>query len=129
VITCDGKLWSCKGLYGDLKKENLRQIWFSLQAQKIRETVNKCKAHCLQDCVYFPMDISGQVEHFLSGIEDGPDNANACERIISRIDYCINELAKRIKPGWLGNFDRRRSEICKLNILKKELLKNHKPAA
>ncbi|MFA4853730.1 MAG: radical SAM protein [Candidatus Omnitrophota bacterium] len=129
VITCDGKLWSCKGLYGDFKKENLRQIWFSLQAQKIRDTVNKCKAHCLQDCVYFPMDISGQVKHFLTGIEGCLDNANARERIISRIDYCINELLKRVKPNFLGNFNQKRLEVYKLNILKKEVLKNYKLAA
>ncbi len=129
VITCDGKLWSCKGVYGDLKKENLRQAWFSVQAQKIRDTVNKCKAHCLQDCVYFPMDIEEQVEHFLSGIENDLDNANVRERIISRIDFCINELSKRIKSNFLGNFSQKRLEIYKLNVLRKEVLKNHKPMA
>jgi MoaA/NifB/PqqE/SkfB family radical SAM enzyme len=126
VITCDGKLWSCKGIYGDLKKENLKQIWFSAQAQKIRDTVNKCKTHCLQDCVYFPMDISGQVEHFLSGIDEGQDNHYVRQRIICRIDYCINELLKRVKPNFLSNFKQKRLEASKLSLIKKEVLKNHK---
>jgi len=129
VITCDGKLWSCKGLYGDLKKENLRQIWFSAQAQKVRDTVNKCKDHCLQDCVYFPTDISGQVRNFLSGIEAGPDSAYIRQRIVSRIDYCINELLKRVKSGFLSNFNQKKIEADKLDTLKKELLKDHKPKA
>jgi len=129
VITCDGKLWSCKGLYGDLKKENLKQIWFSIQVQKIRDAVHKCKAHCLQDCVYFPMDISGQVKHFLLAIGDGQDNTHARERIISRIDYCISELLKRAKPIFLSNFYQKRLEVHKLNVLKKEISKNHELGA
>lgn len=127
VITCDGKLWSCKGIYGDLKKEKLKDIWFSTQVQKIRNTVNKCKDHCLQDCIYFPMDIAGEVKHFLSEIGESPDKAIVCERIVSRIDYCVSELSARLKPNFLGNFDQRRAEVNKLDALKKEVLKNYKP--
>ncbi len=124
VITCDGKLWSCKGIYGDLRKDSLKKAWFSEEAQKIRKVVRNCLDHCLQDCVYFPMDISGHVKQFLSGIKEGPDSAHARERIISRIDYCINELLKRVKPNFLGNFSQKRLEVYKLNVLKNEVWKN-----
>lgn len=129
VITCDGKLWSCKGIYGDLRKDNLKKVWFSEEVQKIRKVVNSCRDHCLQDCVYFPMDISGQVKYFLSGIADGLDNTYVRQRIISRIDYCIHELLKRVKPDFLGRFNQKRLEAYKLEALKKEVLRNYKPAA
>lgn len=129
VITCDGKLWSCVGICGDLRKDNLKKVWFSEEVQKIRKVVRNCKAHCLQDCVYFPMDISGHIKHFLSGIKKGPDDVTARERIISRIDYCVNELLKRVKSNFLGNFSQKRLEVYKLRILKEDILKNHQPAA
>jgi MoaA/NifB/PqqE/SkfB family radical SAM enzyme len=123
VITCDGKIWSCKGIYGDLKTGSLRQIWLSAQAQNIRKAVNVCKDHCLQDCVYFPMDISGHVKDFLSGIKSDEDRVIAGRRLISRMDYCINRL-----QGWpmsrsLSCFVRRRREVGRLSALKKETLK------
>jgi MoaA/NifB/PqqE/SkfB family radical SAM enzyme len=129
VIICDGHLWSCRGTYGDLKKDNLRQIWYSEQAQNVRNTVLKCKDHCLQDCVYFPVDISGQVKRFLAGIAAGPDNAYVRERLVSRIDYCINELSKCLKPGFLKELNcksddsNRLGVINRLSVIKKGLLK------
>jgi MoaA/NifB/PqqE/SkfB family radical SAM enzyme len=126
VITCDGKLWSCAGLYGDLKKDSLKQIWFSTEVKKIRDNVNKCKAHCLQDCVYFPTDISRQVKHFLAGINEGLDEADVRKRLISRMDYCISELSGRIKPNFLSNFDRKKRDVNKLITLKKEVLRSNK---
>ncbi|MDD5128154.1 MAG: radical SAM protein [Candidatus Omnitrophica bacterium] len=129
VITCDGRVWSCKGIYGDLKNENLKQLWFSTQAKKIREDVNNCKDHCLQDCVYFPMDISGQVKSFLSGIRSSGDNALASKRIISRLDYCINQLSKRLSRNFFSNFSKEKIEIYKLNTLRNEVIKDYKPVA
>ena len=128
VITCDGKLWSCSGIYGDLLKDNLKEIWFSPSALNVRKLAAKCRAHCLQDCVYFPLDISGQVEHFLDTIKDSSDNNAARERLVERIDYCVAELSQRLKPNFLGFFSRNRREIHKLNMLKNEILKKQ-PAA
>ena len=44
------------GIYGDLREKRIKDIWLSLQAVKMRLGVKKCKAHCLQDCIYFPSD-------------------------------------------------------------------------
>lgn len=69
VISYDGKLWSCLGTYGDLKKNSLKDIWLSKQAELIRRKVKRCKDHCLQDCVYFSSDIIGQMKNFLKKLE------------------------------------------------------------
>lgn len=124
VITCDGKLWSCKGIYGDLKKENLSQAWFSAQARKIRAIVHKCKAHCLQDCVYFPLDIAGKVRHFLGQTKGGPNDNIIRQRLAARIDSCVKELRLRWRQDFWGIFSQKKAEIRKLEALKKEILKN-----
>ncbi len=65
VITSDGKLWSCSGIYGDLKEKSLKSIWYSISAAKMRIKARKCKEHCLQDCVYFPSDVLNDTLCFL----------------------------------------------------------------
>jgi len=122
VITCEGKLWSCTGIYGDLRKDNLKRVWFSEEVQKIRKAVKKCKTHCLQDCVYFPMDISGQVKQFSSGILNSQDNNDSRLRLVSRIDFCTNELSGRLRSNFTDFFSLKR-EIKRLNVIKKDLLK------
>lgn len=61
VITGEGKVWSCIGIYGNLKEEGLKKIWFSLGAMRVRIKIRKCKEHCLQDCIYYPSDILGEI--------------------------------------------------------------------
>ena len=123
VITYDGKLWSCTGIYGDLRKDDLKKIWFSEEVQKIRKDVRSCKAHCLQDCVYFPMDISGYVKKFSSGISNNQDDRDSRLRLASRIDFCINELSGRLKSNFISFFSLKR-EINRLNVIKRDLLKS-----
>jgi len=122
VITCEGKLWSCSGIYGDLRKDDLRQVWFSQGMQKIRTSVRSCAAHCLQDCVYFPIDLMGQVRGLLCGFKDDQDNNLIRRRLIARIDYCVSKLAGHEKTDPLTYFTLR-SELNKLNAVKKEILK------
>jgi len=124
VITCDGKLWSCMGIYGDLRKDNLKKIWFSEEVQKIRKSVRNCQSHCLQDCVYFPMDIFGQVKQYFFGVRNIQDDGDSRLRLILRIDFCINELSKRIKSNLMSFFSLKK-EIHKLNALKRYLLKGN----
>ena len=78
VITYDGKLWGCKGVYGDLKKKTLAESWFSNKAMEMRKEVKKCKRHCFQDCVYFPSDISGEIKSFLKNIESISAQRKSC---------------------------------------------------
>lgn len=68
VITADAKVWSCLGVYGDLKKHALKKIWFSPAAWKIRRRANQCREHCLQDCVYFPIDVLKDIKNFIHQI-------------------------------------------------------------
>ncbi len=124
VITCDGKLWSCSGFYGDLRKDRLRQVWFSAEAQKIRSTVRRCKAHCLQDCVYFPMDLTRQVKRLLSGLGDNQDNNGIHQRLIASIDYCVAKLTGHMKSNFMSYLSLKR-ELNKLNAVKREILKSN----
>lgn len=101
VITCEGHLWSCQGILGDLNKNTLSQIWYSSKTRKARQDIKKCKRHCLQDCVYFPSDIIKIAKNItranflsLSSWKDGPK-----ERLINRIDSYIRILSKNKKTG------------------------------
>jgi len=124
VITCEGKLWSCSGIYGDLRKDNLKQLWFSPELRGIRGSVKKCRAHCLQDCVYFPMDIAGQVKRLLSGLRDDRDGVIIGRRLILRIDHCLRKLSEDLKSNFINYFSLK-SELNKLNAVKREILKQY----
>ena len=50
IITPQGRLWSCKGDFGYLKKENIQKIWKSEEANKVRKRIKKCKNPCLYPC-------------------------------------------------------------------------------
>jgi MoaA/NifB/PqqE/SkfB family radical SAM enzyme len=100
VITCEGLLWSCQGILGDLKKNTLSQIWNSTETRNARRAIKKCKRHCLQDCVYFPSDIVKIARSItrpsfltLSSWKDAPQ-----ERLLSRIDYYVRFLSESKAP-------------------------------
>ena len=99
VITCQGHLWSCQGILGDLNKNTLSQIWHSSKTRKARQDIKKCKRHCLQDCVYFPSDILKISENItranflsLSNWKDDPE-----ARLIKKIDSYIKILSENKK--------------------------------
>lgn len=50
IITTQGRLWTCMGDYGDLKKERIELAWQSKEANKKRKLIKKCKNHCLYPC-------------------------------------------------------------------------------
>lgn len=122
VITGEGKLWSCSGVYGDLRKDNLKEIWFSAELQKIRNSAKRCRAHCLQDCVYFPMDLMGQVKKLLSVLRGNQDDVAIRRRLISRLDYCLGKFGESMKSDFMGHFGLKR-ELNKLNAIRREILK------
>ncbi len=66
VITCSGDLWSCRGLYGNLRRQTLQNCWHSNKAKKIRQLVKQCNDQCLQNCVHLSDldDIYGSIERF-----------------------------------------------------------------
>jgi MoaA/NifB/PqqE/SkfB family radical SAM enzyme len=96
VITCDGKLWSCLGMYGDLKTDNLKNIWFSKAAFDVRSKAKKCREHCLQDCVFFPSNVFEQMNS-----------------LIKRLDNLPGEQSKEIKSGMLSCVDEYRGVVKK----------------
>jgi len=106
VINCDGKLWSCVGIYGDLKKESLKNIWLSEEAMKVRNKVKKCKEHCLQDCVYFPNDVLGQTGNFLKKIEylNQGERKQFVGRLIEKNNYYLDILNRKEKDRFLNLF-------------------------
>jgi MoaA/NifB/PqqE/SkfB family radical SAM enzyme len=104
VITYNGKLWSCLGIYGDLKTNRLQDIWLSKEAQAIRDKAKKCKEHCLQDCVYFPSNIKDQLNTFLKMIDntgelEGVDFKN---RLVGKIKHYIEAAYLRNKKTLLN---------------------------
>lgn len=99
VITCEGHLWSCQGILGDLNKNTLSQIWHSSKTKKVRQDIKKCKRHCLQDCVYFPSDILKIAKNItqanflsLSSWKNEPE-----ARLINKIDSYIRILSENKK--------------------------------
>lgn len=128
VITYDGKLWSCIGVYGDLKRDDLKKIWFSKKAMRIRGKVKRCKAHCLQDCIYFPSDILRDVREFLRKLGQTMNDVRkekVKDRLLRKIEHYTNILSAERKPLFL-NFFRGlniRKEIDNLRSIKKEIIK------
>lgn len=122
VITYNGGIWSCMGIYGDLKKDKLKNIWFSEAAKKVRFGVKKCKEHCLQDCVYFPSQIYAEIKMFIRNIENSHDGANSeiLNKLLERIDYYSGILSQGsgdylLSPIKLFNL---KKEIHQLNSMK-----------
>ena len=127
VITFDGKIWSCVGIYGDLRKNSLRRIWLSKEAAEIRKKVKKCKAHCLQDCVYFPSDIAEGIKKFLGKLEQKMDEESEeiKDKLLGKIEYYTNILSVKEKPSLL-NFSERfniNKEINNLHAIKRKIIK------
>lgn len=125
VITYDGTLWSCSGAYGDLKKQSLKEIWFSKKAQEARNKVKTCKEHCLQDCVYFPSNIFTQAKHLIDKIilRDEKEKNEAKSRLLAIIEHYINILSKNKNNVFLSiftnsNFNR---ELRALYLIKGEI--------
>lgn len=50
IITPQGRLWTCMGDYGNLKKETVQQAWQSKEANEKRKLIKKCKNPCLYPC-------------------------------------------------------------------------------
>lgn len=111
VITCAGKVWSCFGVYGDLKEDNLEKIWFSKEAADVRGKIKCCHAHCLQDCVYLPADIPAETKGLLAKL---PCTESGKTEIISRLLKKLGHYSERLSCE-------KESRI--LNVLKNELLK------
>lgn len=64
VITCGADLWTCQGIYGNLRKHTLGEYWFFGEINKIRNKVKTCQSHCLQSCIHLPelADIYSEAE-------------------------------------------------------------------
>lgn len=50
IITPGGRLWTCKGDFGNLKKEGMQNVWYSEGANEKRKLIKKCKTPCLYPC-------------------------------------------------------------------------------
>jgi MoaA/NifB/PqqE/SkfB family radical SAM enzyme len=50
IITPQGRLWTCMGDYGNLKKERVQSAWKSEEANKKRRLIKKCENPCLYPC-------------------------------------------------------------------------------
>lgn len=99
VISCDGTVWSCRGVYGDLRQNSLEKIWLSEEASRVRKSVKVCKDHCLQDCIYSSSDILEELI-MLSENDDGiKTNAEeiAKEKIFRKLDEYVKLLYKNNK--------------------------------
>lgn len=50
IVTPQGKIWTCMGDYGNLKKEKIQESWASKEAKEKRRLIKKCKNPCLYPC-------------------------------------------------------------------------------
>ena len=76
VISHNGDLWTCKGIYGNSRRELLRKQWISYKAKKIRQEIRQCQNHCLQSCIYLAelSDVYSDIIKFKTSI--GKDKGN-----------------------------------------------------
>jgi len=47
-------IWMCKDMIGDIRKNSLRDIWYSKNAKKLRKTIRACDKFCLFPEMYEP---------------------------------------------------------------------------
>ena len=126
VITCNGQLWSCSGVYGDLQKHSLREIWFSNAAIRMRHRVKRCTEHCLQDCVYYPSDIAGELQNLLSMFkQEEAVMAEIKDKLLDHLDLLgkdIEALQKR-RPWDLASYINYKRSLGELFGLRQILMK------
>lgn len=124
VITCDGKLWSCTGVYGDLNRDDLATIWYSKKAMAVRKTVKKCKSHCLQDCVYFPSNVVSEINDFVN-LTRHEEKQEARTKILEMIEY-YSGVVEALKKNYNLDFFEWlvfKNEVNKIVSLKEKIEK------
>lgn len=106
VISYDGVLWSCFGVYGNLKNKSLKELWLCAKARKIRENAKACKSFCMQDCIYFPTDIVGQVKGYLKKVSSRPqiEKDEVKAGLLERLEALEGVLQTEIKESKVGAF-------------------------
>ncbi|MBL7130155.1 MAG: radical SAM protein [Candidatus Omnitrophica bacterium] len=126
AINSEGKLWSCMGVYGDLKKKSLKENWCSSEAEKIRNEVKKCSEHCLQDCVYSSSDILYHVEKVLERLDRkvGLRNKEIEEKLLERVKHYIDILNEKYAYQRPLTNIRFKRELKKLYLIRDRLKKN-----
>jgi MoaA/NifB/PqqE/SkfB family radical SAM enzyme len=127
VITYSGNLWSCSGVYGDLRVKTLPEIWFSEEAVEVRNKAGRCRKHCLQDCVYLPSNIFHQFENFLEklSVKEQKEKDEIKKRLSVRLEGYIRQLQKTIgeQKGAFRLFRRRylKGELKNLGRIKNDI--------
>lgn len=53
-VTQIGTGYLCDLSFGDIRKQSLKEIWFSQQAGEMRKKIKNCKTPCMQFCAYRP---------------------------------------------------------------------------
>ncbi len=101
TISYNGDLWSCGGIYGNLRKNPLKDCWFSVEAAKIRREVKQCKNHCLQNCVYLSglSDIYSEARKFKSSINGYDKNKDYSDKLLALFRN-YNFLLKKERQTW-----------------------------
>lgn len=95
VITNNGDLWSCQGIYGNLRKGSLKDIWFSREANNIRCKVKNCQSHCLQSCIHLAeiSDIYSEITKFKTLV----DKQGETKKYINRLMTLLANYKSRLK--------------------------------
>jgi MoaA/NifB/PqqE/SkfB family radical SAM enzyme len=127
VIGYDGKVWSCAGIYGDLKKQSLREVWYSKEAENIRNIVRQCSEHCLQDCVHVPLNLLFELKLFWEKVESMQDKekADIRETLLEQLAQYENILSSK-SPSFSSNScttDNIEQGIDSLNLIKEVISK------
>jgi len=93
VITAGGQVWSCLGIYGDARKDDLADIWVSAAARRVREKAKRCRRHCLQDCVYFPASVAEEAVRVIVGApqEEKTLAIASLKKALERVDTALTE--------------------------------------
>lgn len=131
VISYNGYLWACRGIYGNLRKSSLRNCWFSPQAKKIRQEIKQCRSHCLQSCVHLAelSDIYTETREFKNSIDKVKENEEYIKGLLvlfknynllltKKLIKCLRTESGRDKNNYLNEL---KSEITKTSEIIKGL--------
>lgn len=111
VVSHNGDLWTCKGIYGNMKTGLLRSRWLSFKAKTIRQDIKQCQNHCLQSCIHLAelSDVYSEIGKFESAITGGQADGEYGEKLTALLERHMfllrKKLAKNSKRAYAADKD------------------------
>lgn len=138
VLTCGGDLWTCQGMYGNIRGGGMKRCWFSAEARNVRRKVKLCTTHCLQSCVQLVdlVDVYADVKSFLQKAQQDRSGKEYSRKLIASLHeykrilsnkYISSFLKRIINPRERISENESKLEINRISRVIREIKKSLAP--